>query len=141
MIPELVKGNLPEGVHKCTIKEIEERFTFSKRRIELFKGLKRAINNLRKAGVKRVYIDGSFVTNKQDPGDVDGCWDANPNIKKNILDKVFLDFNDNRKSMKDEYGVDFFPSQTIEGSSGVPFVKFFQTDRDENKRGVLLVEL
>lgn len=65
MIPELVKGNLPEGIHKCTIKEIEERFTFSDRRKELSGGLKRALNNLKEAGIDRVFIDGSFVTRKQ----------------------------------------------------------------------------
>ena len=81
MIPELVKGNLPEGIHKCTVEEIEERFTFSDRRKELFSGLKRALNNLDKAGVERVYIDESFVTSKQEPVDIDGCWDANPSIK------------------------------------------------------------
>jgi hypothetical protein len=141
MIPELVKGNLPEGIHKCTIKEIEERFTFSDRRKELFSGLKQAVNNLDKAGVERVYIDGSFVTSKQEPVDIDGCWDANSSINMDVLDQVFLNFDNNREAMKTNFGVDFFVSQTIENSSGVPFVEFFQTDRDGIKRGILLVEL
>ncbi len=125
MIPELVKGNLPEGIHKCTIKEIEERFTFSDRRKELSGGLKRALNNLKEAGIDRVFIDGSFVTSKQEPVDIDGCWDANLSINMDVLDQVFLNFNNNRKTMKTKFGVDFFVSQTIENSSGVPFVEFF----------------
>ncbi len=141
MIPELVKGNLPEGIHKCTIKEIEERFTFSDRRKELSGGLKRALNNLKEAGIDRVFIDGSFVTSKQEPVDINGCWDANPSINMDVLDQVFLNFNNNRKTMKTKFGVDFFVSQTIENSSGVPFVEFFQTDRDGIKRTILLVEL
>lgn len=58
-----------------------------------------------------------------------------------VLDKVFLNFNNNREAMKTKFGVDFFVSQAIENSSGVPIVEFFQTDRDGIKRGILLVEL
>ena len=40
----------------------------------LFSGLMKALINLAEAGVKKVYIDGSFVTDKDYPKDIDGCW-------------------------------------------------------------------
>ena len=65
-------GNLPPGVHHATLEEIEKRFTWNSKRLSLFRSLKRALRNFAAAGVRRVWIDGSFVTMKQEPKDVDG---------------------------------------------------------------------
>lgn len=48
---------------------------FSKRRRELLSGLRSALRALRTAGCHQLYIDGSFVTAKGEPGDYDACWD------------------------------------------------------------------
>jgi len=110
-------------------------------RRDLFRGLTRALRKLRAAGVQRVYIDGSFVTDESFPNDVDGCWDAEHNIHLDKLDPVFLDFDDNRRRMKDKYGVDFFPASFVECGSGRAFLDFFQVDKDGRSRGILMVEL
>jgi hypothetical protein len=107
----------------------------------MFDGLLRGLRNLKQSGVRTVYLDGSFVTNKTYPGDIDGCWDANPDIDVGKLDSVFLDFSNRRAAMKRKYGLDFFISQGTEGSSGVPFVEFFQTDRDGVRRGIIEIDL
>ncbi|HEM61061.1 MAG TPA: hypothetical protein ENO24_02125, partial [Chloroflexi bacterium] len=106
MIPNFnEEGLLPPGVHSATLEEIKERFgrENSQRRM-LFEGLTRAVRNLREAGVKRVYIDGSFVTDEPFPKDVDGCWEADASIDLGKLDDVFLDFSDRRRRMKYRYG-------------------------------------
>ena len=62
MIPDLNEdGLLPPGVHPASLMEIGERFgrKNAKRRM-LYRGLGRAVQNLREAGVKRVYVDGEF---------------------------------------------------------------------------------
>jgi hypothetical protein len=142
MIPDLdSKGMLPRGIHKATLDELRKRFATSTRREKLFDGLIEALRNMKGAGVERVYIDGSFVTNKVSPNDIDGCWEAHPRIDVKKLDPVLLDFSNRRAAMKSRYGIDFFISQNIEASSGVPFVEFFQTDRDGNPRGIVLVDL
>lgn len=33
------------------------------------------MRDLRAAGCKRAYIDGSFINAKERPGDFDACWD------------------------------------------------------------------
>ena len=63
-------GNLPPGVYEVSLQDIGIRFTWTDRRKKLFEGLKLAIDNLTKANVKKVWIDGSFVTSKDDPNDI-----------------------------------------------------------------------
>ena len=47
----------------------------------------------------------------------------------------------NRVEAKRRFGVDFFPAAVTELGSGQPFLRFFQTDREDRERGVLSVEL
>jgi hypothetical protein len=74
----------------------------------LFDGLRRALQNLQAAGVRRVFIDGSFVTTKAEPNDVDGCWEWTDTVNLDLLDPAFLDFSHQRRAIRDIYGVDFF---------------------------------
>jgi hypothetical protein len=143
MIPHLNEdGLLPPGVHPATLEEVEQRFGRKNAvRKSLCAGLMRAFQNLRKSGVRRVYINGSFVTDKLSPNDVDGCWEADSSIDMDKLDVVFLDFSAHRRQMKDKYGVDFFPASYVEGDSRQTFLDFFQVDRDGRPKGVLVVDL
>jgi hypothetical protein len=136
------KGLLKPGVYKLKIEEIQKYFgSLNSKRIELFNGLLKALENMKISGINNVYIDGSFITTKEQPNDIDGCWDYENNIDLNILDPVFLDFKNSRINMKLKYGVDFFIANTIELGSGMPFVKFFQSTRDGEAKGIILIEL
>lgn len=143
MIPRLTEdGCLPEGVHEASLEELRARFgRRSAARRRLFKGLHRAIENLREAGVKRVYVDGSFVTDKPAPNDVDGCWEASVDVDLGKLDEAFLDFGERRRRMKQKYGVDFFPCSYTEGDTRKAFLRFFQVDKDGRAKGILAIEL
>ena len=66
---------LPPGVHVATSHELAQRFGTNERRREILEGLLRAVQALKAAGCRRVYVDGSFVTSKELPRDFDGCWD------------------------------------------------------------------
>lgn len=134
-------GNLPPGTYKVTLEDIKTSLTGSKRRQDLFIGLEQAVNNLKVAGVLQIYIDGSFTTNKNDPDDIDGCWVPNINIDMKILDFVFWDRKFPRQKMKDKYGVDFMIDGIDLGSQGCPIREHFQKDKDENLKGILLLEL
>ena len=77
MIPSFESGgNLPPGIHPATWSELASRFGGTAHRQSLLAGLKGALEALREAGCRRVYIDGSFVTAKVEPGDFDGCWEV-----------------------------------------------------------------
>lgn len=140
-IPDFQDGYLLFGIHETSLEEIRRKFGSNMIRQRLINGLECALQNLQGAGVRRVYINGSFVTRKAHPKDIDGCWDADEQVREDRLDPVFLDFKDSRRAMREKYGVDFFVSQTIEANSGVPFVQFFQQDRDGRPKGILLINL
>src|SRR5690348_10541934 len=96
MIPPFEPGgNLPAGIHPASWPEIAARFGASSRRVMLLEGLLAALINLRDSGCRRVYIDGSFVTTKPEPGDFDGCW-AIQGVDPNKVDPALLTFDDGR---------------------------------------------
>lgn len=68
-------GFLPEGVHDATIDEIREQFgTFQRtdRRQGLWRHFEEFVADIRSTGlVQRIIINGSFVTAKDDPSDID----------------------------------------------------------------------
>jgi hypothetical protein len=79
-------------VHFATWQELEDRLNFNPRRHRMLAGFRQACEELRKAGCRMVYLDGSFVTRKQHPGDFDACWDVQ-NVDDAKLDPVFWDFS------------------------------------------------
>ena len=109
-------GELPPGMHTATLEEVEAVFVTTPRRRRLFEGLRRAIQNLHAAGVRRVFINGSFVTTKADPNDIDGCWEWTEEVHLDLLDSVLLDFAQARQAMRDKYGVDFFLATWVEAA-------------------------
>src|SRR5579864_7756641 len=75
-IPELdTDGLLPVGIHDCTENEIYQRFgrfSSSDRRPQLFGKLQDYLNDARISGLfSAIIIDGSFITSKPEPGDID----------------------------------------------------------------------
>src|SRR3546814_6451323 len=58
---------------------------------------------LRRAGCRVMFLDGSFVTDKELPEDFDGCWDAH-GVNAIALDPVLLDFEDSRARQKEKFG-------------------------------------
>ncbi len=72
-IPRLgSQGILPEGIHRATLAEVRQAFGGgTARRAELMLALEEAVDRARKAGVRRILINGSFVTAKKEPRDVD----------------------------------------------------------------------
>ena len=134
-------GELPPGIYTATLEEVEAVFVTTPRRRRLFEGLRRAFQNLHAAGVRRVFIDGSFVTTKADPNDIDGCWEWTEEGHLDLLDPVLLDFTQARRAMRDKYGVDFFLATWVEAGSELTFLDFFQQDRADDPKGIVQLDL
>lgn len=65
-------GYLPEGVHVCAEADVIFRFgSSSRQRRRLALRLRRWIELGQQVGAKRLLVDGSFVTAKEEPQDVD----------------------------------------------------------------------
>jgi hypothetical protein len=90
MIPNFTSsGKLPPGIHKATWFEFQERYGYNPKRVWLLEGLKMLLVELSKVGCKSVYVDGSFVTDKEVPGDYDLCWKMDGVLVED-LDPVLL---------------------------------------------------
>ncbi len=142
MIPPFAdSGNLPEGVHEATWDEIVDRFGTNARRRELLDGLRRALVSLRAAGCRRAYVDGSFVTGKEEPGDFDACWEI-AGVDSALLDPVLLQFSDARAAQKARFGGELFPAEAIADPDGTRFLGYFQRDKHTGEpKGIVAVDL
>lgn len=86
-------GYLRPGIHELSLEEVEKKFGIQNtQRILLFQKLLKGLENLKKAGVNTVYIDGSFITCKENPSDIDGCWEYEQNVVVAKIDKAFFQF-------------------------------------------------
>lgn len=142
MIPQFDgRGLLSEGIHLATWEEFVDRFGWSEHRRRLLRGLSEALSLLRSAGCRRVYVNGSFVTAKERPNDIDACWDYE-GVDVDALDAVFFDFDDGRAAQKARFGAEFFPAQLPEGVSGRAFLEFFQIDKQTGAaKGIIELRL
>lgn len=137
-------GNLSAGIHQATSQEVEEILAFDPRRQELLSGLKRACESLKQAGCPRIYIGGSFATNKEFPGDFDVCWESQgvDRVLLKEIDPVFFDMSNKRAAQKAKYGGEFFRANTIaDFVSRKTYLDFFQEDRNGNPKGIIAINL
>jgi hypothetical protein len=140
-------GGLPPGDHQATLDEIRKRLGFTPRRRWLCKGLYAAVGAFWKAGIEEIYIDGSFCTEKPDPGDVDGYW-VEPDLEVyDRIDPYWVDFTPLfvatarrwKWRMWADHGVEFFIHPAMEATGDEAFPEFFRHDRAGRPRGVIRV--
>ncbi len=86
-------GYLPKGIHKMTLEEIEETFSKNKslKRREIMAEYKKHLKDLIDTGYYiDHWIDGSFVTSKENPKDIDTLteFDAIKIIENNDKEKI-----------------------------------------------------
>ena len=141
MIPpfDVTTGRLPEGIHEASWDEIVQRFGWNHRRRQLLDGLAEVIELLAQAGCRRLWLNGSFVTAKDEPGDFDACWDVE-SVDLDAIDPVLLDLSSGRAEQKRRFGGELFPN-IIESGSGLMFTEFFQNDLDAGRKGVVVIKI
>ena len=73
MIPQLNDdGYLPPGIHRATLDEIAVRFGREPelRRVQM-QSLRWLVDLAKRVGIQRIIVNGSFVTDKWEPNDID----------------------------------------------------------------------
>ena len=126
-------GNLPPGIHPCSVSELVARFgSGSEERETEINELLHFIEIARAAGVRRLMVNGSFVTGKLAPNDVDVVFLPGPDYPRQVQS---LDAN--------ELVWPFL--QIIEAADDADFeawaARQFATDRKNRTKGVVEVIL
>lgn len=141
MIPELTReGLLPTGVHETTLGDVRRRFgSANPVRVRLMKGLAAVAAMARRIGARTLYLDGSFVTDKKNPGD----WDAVvvAPVGTNCASAGVLRLID-RPRVKKEFGGDLFLIMEDDGELLNHYVNgVFVKDRLGRDKGLLRIRL
>lgn len=134
-------GLLPPGEHVAGWTEIRERLGWNVRRRRLLDGLQECLEALARAGCTGVWLNGSFVTAKDEPEDFDAVWSVD-GVDRGLLGALLpelLDLSDHRAAQKLRFGGEFLPN-IVEGASGKRFAAFFQTDRDGTAKGIVVID-
>lgn len=141
-IPELTKeGVLPRGVHRATAAEVKRAFGGrTARRVELMLALEEALVHARKAGVLRVLINGSFVTKKKEPRDVDLVFQVSDVFAKRLSrgqpDAVWIGKRLREAAPK---VLDVFVA--VDDEEWASWVSLFESDTWTGKKGLVEVVL
>ena len=136
-----IDGLLPPGIHWTNWEDFTRKFGGNPWRQKLLSGLRAALENLKDAGCRTVYVNGSFVTDKVLPNDYDACWEED-GVDPEALDPVLLTFDPGRATQKAKYMGELFPASVIASSEGLSFLQFFQTDKNTGKpKGIVAIDL
>jgi hypothetical protein len=137
-------GLLPEGIHDCTWAELAERFCrfqSTDRRPELCRRLQQMVEALRSAKMAReIIIDGSFVTNKPQPNDIDlilvlpADWDLAAELTPDAYNLI------SKNRVRKRFGFDIFIAreQSLEYETDVDFLQQVR-DRPGAHKGLLRI--
>ncbi|PEK99506.1 hypothetical protein [Bacillus sp. AFS017336] len=142
-IPDFMpNGKLPPGIHNTSWEEFKNRYELNYKRKMQLKGLEKAIEEFYKAGCTCIYVDGSFVTKRSNPGDFDALYDLDE-VNIESINPLLLDSSLNgRDVQKKYYEGEFFPMNAKAHPNGTKFLDYFQKDkRTDEPKGIVKINL
>lgn len=128
MIPPFNEhGYLPPGIHRATLDEIDARFgTMSELRRVQMESVRWMVELAKQAGVQRIVLNGSFVTDIMEPNDVDCLLLVGPRnrqqltaIKELRKGLPFLAITLARPRLFDEFANDIYASDHSDIAKGI----------------------
>jgi hypothetical protein len=131
MIPDFNDaGYLPPGIHPATLEAIDARFGQESelRRVQM-ESLRWLIDLARRAGIRRLIVNGSFVTDALDPNEVDCVLLLEPDYPRDAAAAAEL-----------EAGLPFIEMQLVMPEDFQQLTeRTFATDRDLVPKGMIEV--
>lgn len=132
-------GYLPEGVYVCSEAEVLFRFgSSSRRRRRLVLRLRRWIELGRQVGARRLLIDGSFVTAKAEPHDIDSVI-LLPDDFTQQLEREFTSALELEEMLLTRRPEEIFAAE--DETDWQEWVAFFSQTREVDRRRKGLVEI
>jgi len=122
-------GFLPPGIHSATLDEIEARFGRQSelRRVQM-ETVRWMVDLAVRAGVQRIVLNGSFVTDIMEPNDVDCVLLTGRGFPKDPVAEAEL-----------RAGLPFLDIALVRRRRFDRLVRFFGTDRFEAPKGMVEV--
>ncbi|MCY4584367.1 MAG: hypothetical protein OXE50_16475 [Chloroflexi bacterium] len=140
MIPQFDEQSvLPPGMYDTSFGEISLRFGGTQQREKLISGLESYLRIWDESGfLSSVIIDGSFVTKKLNPGDIDMILAPKAEALFSLeFNALMRSFSLNRSFTKREFGCEAFIAATEEELKG--WIEFFRHDRLGRVKGLLRI--
>jgi len=134
-------GYLPPGDHPATLDEIRERFGIGMRRRELMDALQDVVRQLESYGVTVVLVDGSFVSDKRRPSDVDVLYAPPAGGDPTTWGLLAPSRRDDLKRYR---RIDLWPAPSPQPSrrsfgGSISLKEMWEYDRDGVHKGLLLI--
>ena len=123
-------GYLPPGIHRATLEEIAARFgQESELRRAQMESLRWLVTLAWRAGVQRIIVNGSFVTDKLEPNDVDCVLLIGPEFPRDAVAEGEL-----------LSGLPFVNMELVDSDAFLQFTeRTFATDRNLVPKGMVEV--
>ncbi len=129
-------GNLPNDlILACN--EFKRIFGYNEEREKKINNLFTVANRLKQIGCDKMFVFGSFATQKENPNDVDVCFDIS-NLEVKVLEKNNSSFNKYELVRIKKY---FFVHVILKRVNEEELLKFLKTDRNGNQRGIIEIDL
>lgn len=142
MIPDFRDdGYLPEGVHMATEAEVTFRFGASTpRRRRLVLRLRRWLELSRLTKSRRFLVDGSFVTAKEDPNDIDAVVLLSEDFNQQVASELDAAL-ELEEMLLTRHPEEIFAAEDVQ--DWTDWVSFFcrTRERDGRRKGVVEIEL
>lgn len=148
-VPALTQeGYLPAGVHTCTLQEVQDAFGTNDHRNALLSKLCQFIDMMdAQHGLKApIYVDGSFVTGKTNPSDIDVVLDLTE-CNKDEIGEAMIVFAQERCEIKQRLSIDFYPYFPNVGNDLRSFFQYIRLEEMQQKqlppdsrKGILRIE-
>lgn len=121
-------GLLPEGIHDCGIEEIHDRLGFNEHRQGLIGGLLGVIEWLETMPpVQSLIVDGSFVTDKERPSDIDAVAMITNLTERNQRAWVRA-WQPEHSNLKQAHQVDLYPTVIGQGHNFASYFQYIRPD-------------
>ena len=123
-------GFLPPGIHPATVDEIADRFGREPevRRAQM-ESIRWLVEIAQRAGIEKIVLNGSFVTDQYEPNDVDCVLlvDRAARLDRGAMDELVIE------------GLPFLEINIVEQTEFDLLTQYFATDRFRSRKGMLEV--
>lgn len=141
MLPDYYDGELlPAGTHECEWEEFFRRFGIGGKRSPMAERLRGMLDTARQCAFRKAVIFGSFVTARNDPGDIDILWLTTPDLNRDELALVCQELLDSARS-RDKYECDVFYCPENSEMLGILMGTFGIDKKTQKPRGAVILDL